>query len=93
MISGTFKSGVQSLKPGDRVRETSTATGFIADYIVLMATCPYDDDTVYKLYTTYTNHGSRRGGCDQMPGSTVFISENGDLFENKSVQWARIYQI
>jgi len=90
MISGAFKSGVQSLKPGDRVRETSTATGFIADYIVLIATCPGGNDTFYKLYNTYTNRGSRRGGCNQMPGSTVFISESADLFENKSVRWTKI---
>ena len=95
MISGTFKPGVSSLKPGDRVRETLTATGFVADYIVLTANCPYDDDTIYKLYTTYANQPNSRWASNQMPGSTVFISESGDLlggdlFEGKSVQWSRI---
>jgi len=100
MISGTFKPGVQSLKPGDRVRETSSVTGFIADYIVLSANIinrPQGErsqcDTVYKLYTTYTNQISKRWGSNQKPGCILHISESGDLFEGKSVQWTRIYQI
>jgi len=96
MISGTFKPGVQSLKPGDRVREASSVTGFIADYIVLSANIInrlHQCDTVYKLYTTYTNQISKRWGSNQKPGCILHISESGDLFEGKSVQWTRIYQI
>ena len=89
-ISKTFKPGVSSLKPGDRVRETSSVTDFIADYIVLSAKCPNNHSTYYKLYTTYTNQASSQWDYDQRPGHILIITEPGDLFEGKSIQWSRI---
>ena len=68
MISGTFKAGVQTLKPGDLLREHSMATGFIGDYVVLNAKIfPATGNTVYKLYILHASAypRSRRIGISQ----------------------------
>ena len=88
MISGTFKAGVQTLKPGDLVRETSSLTGFVGDYVVLNAKIfPVTGNTVYKLITVYAKTGVRLTKSVVKPGQTTFITED-ELFEGKSVQWS-----
>jgi len=85
-ISGAFKAGVQTLKPGDIVREESTALGLVGDYVVLNAKFfPTTGNTVYKLYIMRTT--PRAVGFGINPGDTTCITED-DLFEGKSVQWS-----
>jgi hypothetical protein len=87
MISGTFKAGVQTLKPGDLVRERSLATGFVGDYVVLNAKIfPTTGNTVYNLYTIYGNEYPTNCHFTVKPGETLTITED-ELYEGKSVQW------
>ena len=88
MISGTYKAGVQTLKPGDLVRERSMATGFIGDYVVLNAKIfPTTGNTVYTLYILGTQDypGCVRNG--NKVGENCCITED-ELYEGKSIQWS-----
>ena len=88
MISGTYKAGVQTLKPGDLVREFSAVTGFIGDYVVLNAKIfPMTGNTVYTLYTIHANEYPTTCHFTVKPGDTLTISED-ELYEGKSVQWS-----
>ena len=88
MISGIFKAGVQTLKPGDLVRERSLATGFIGDYVVLNAKIfPTTGNTVYTLYTIRANEYPTTTHFTIKPGETLTITED-ELFEGKSIQWS-----
>ena len=88
MISGTFKAGVQTLKPGDLVRERSLATGFVGDYVVLNAKIfPMTGNTVYTLYTIHANEYPTTCHFTIKPGDTWTISED-ELYEGKSIVWS-----
>jgi len=90
MISGTYKAGVQTLKPGDLLREHSSVTGFIGDYVVLSAKIfPVSGNTVYTLYTIHANEYPTGwlSSFTVKPGETMTITED-ELFEGKSVQWS-----
>lgn len=88
MISGTFKAGVQTLKPGDLLREHSRATGFIGDYVVLNAKIfPVTGNTVYKLYILHASEYPRTRRIANKPGETITITED-ELFEGKSIVWS-----
>ena len=88
MISGTFKAGVQTLKPGDLLREHSMATGFIADYVVLNAKIfPVTGNTLYNLYIIHASYYPRTRRCGDKVGDTITISED-ELYEGKSIQWS-----
>jgi len=87
-ISGDFIPGVQTLKPGDLVREHSRATGFIGDYVVLNAKIfPTTGNTVYTLYTIHANEYPTTCHFTVKPGDTLTITED-ELYEGKSVQWS-----
>ena len=89
MISGTFKAGVQTLKPGDLLREHSMATGFIGDYVVLNAKIfPTTGNTVYKLYIIgAAAYPHAHASCGLKPGETCSITED-ELYEGKSIVWS-----
>ena len=88
MISGTYKAGVQTLKPGDLVREHSRATGFIGDYVVLNAKIfPVSGNTVYTLYILGTREYPRDKRYGNKVGENCCITED-ELFEGKSIVWS-----
>ena len=88
MISGTYKAGVQTLKPGDLVRERSLATGFIGDYVVLNAKIfPTTGNTVYTLYILGTQEYPRDKRYGNKVGENCCITED-ELYEGKSIQWS-----
>ena len=88
MISGIYKAGVQTLKPGDLVREQSRATGFIGDYVVLNAKIfPVTGNTVYTLYIVGYRAYPRNTRYGNKVGEKCCITED-ELYEGKSIVWS-----
>ena len=88
MISGTFIPGVQTLKPGDLVREHSRATGFIGDYVVLNAKIfPVSGNTVYTLHILGYREYPRNTRYGNKVGENCCITED-ELYEGKSIVWS-----
>ena len=91
MISGTFKAGVQTLKPGDLVRERSLATGFVGDYVVLNAKIfPMTGNTVYTLYTIGTHPlNTPIPGISEIVGTTLTLSR-GQMINDFTETWSKL---